>query len=430
MKEKKNAMDKIVEFVEAKLVPPLTRFASLRPMEVIRNGMISLVPMIIISSVFLILYMLGSPSGSSNTPVLPFLAPIIDKLLVVHNYGLGFLALYASLAFGVSFARIYDVDILTTAILSVNCFLAINLKVFDNGQISVANFGGQGLFGCMLSSFIAGFSMYLCKKKKLTINLPDCVPPEILTSFKAIVPFAVAVPICWFIRTILDIDITVWLNSVLGPIFSYADSPVGYGLFVFICMSLWSVGIHGYNVLSGVVDPLTTLWGTENAAAAASGIALTKLPHVWAYSFHTSQMFVSTFWPLVVYLIFSKVKAHRAFGRTVAVPTYFVCEPMMFGLPVVLNPLMFIPMVLSATISSVVAYLIMSAGFINRVFVNLPWTTPQPFQVVMATGGDLKALIIPVVSFIIGMIIYYPFFKVYEKQGLEEEKRMEAQAEK
>lgn len=430
MEKKATFIDKIMGFVDAKLVPPLIKFAEFRPMRVIRNGMVSLVPMILVSSIFLILYMLGSPSGTSNTPLIPLLSPFIDKLLVVHNYGLSFLALYSSVVFGISFAKVYNTEIMSTALLSLNCFFAINLTDFIDGKIDVANFAGQGLIGCMLSSFIAGFVIYLCDKNKLEIKLPDSVPPEILSSFKAIIPFLIAVPITWVIRTVLEIDIAVVLNNVLGPIFSYADSPLGYGLYCFVLLLLWSVGIHGDNVLKGIIDPLTILWGAENAAAASSGVALTDLPHVWAYNLLFFHIWVAGIWPLAIYLAISKVKAYRAFGRTVAIPTFFICEPLIFGAPIVLNPLLFIPMILSGTISGVVSYLIMDAGFINRIFINLPWTTPQPLQVVMATGGDFKALIIPVVSFILGMSIYYPFIKAYEKLGFEKEREMELEQEK
>lgn len=425
MKEEKSFMDKLVQLIEEKLVPPLTKFATFRPMQVIRNGMVALVPMILISSVFLILYMLGSPMDSGKA-LLPFVTPFLDKLLVVHQYGLSFMALYSSVAFGIAFSDVYKTDKTATTILSLNCFLAININSFNVDVTTlVANFAGQGLFGCMISSFIAGIVLYECNKRKLTINLPSSVPPEILNSFKAIIPFMIAIPICWFIRTVLNFDVALFLNSVLGPVFSYADSPLGYGLYCFVLLLLWSVGMHGDNILDSVVSPLTLLWGAENATAATAGTSLTALPHVWAYSFRFFHLWIAAIWPLAIYLLFSKCKAHKAFGRTVAIPTFFICEPMMFGAPIVLQPILFIPMILSGTISGIVGYLIMNAGFINRIFVNVPWTVPHPLFELMSVGGDFKALIIPIVSFVIGMAIWYPFFKAYEKQGLEQEKLSE-----
>ena len=416
--EKRSPMDAIMEVVNAKVVPPLMKFANLKPMIVIRTGMVQLIPMILISSIFLILFMLGSPSGTNETPLLPFLTPFLDKLIVVHNYGLSFMALYASVAFGIAYSDVYKTDKMTTALLALNCFLAINLKDFVDGSINVANFGGQGLFSCILSSFIAGGVMSFCDKNKLEIKLPDSVPPEVLGSFRAITPFAIAVPICWFIRTVCNIDIAVLLNNVLGPIFSYADSPLGYGLYVFVLLLLWSVGIHGDNVLAGVTDPLAILWGTENAEAVMAGVAPTALPHIWAYSFRFLHLWIAAIWPLAIYLVFSKCKAQRAVGRTVALPTFFICEPIMFGTPIVLNPVLFIPMILSGTISGIFAYLMMDFGLVNRVYLNLPWTTPHPLLDIMMTGGDLRVLIITVGSFLIGAAIWYPFFKAYERQGL------------
>lgn len=418
-------MDKIVSFIDTKLTPPLTKFANFRPMRVIRRGMVSVLPVIFVSSIFLILFMLGSPSGTAEKPLIGFLAPYTNLLIVVHNYCLSFLSVYAAVAFGLEFARVYELDKMNLTLLSLACFFAINLKDFTDGTISVANFGGAGLMGCILSSFIAGFVYYFCVRKKITIRLPNTVPPEILSSFTAIVPFLIAVPLCWVIRTVLNIDITILLVNVLGPIFSYADTPLGYTVWCLLCSIFWAVGIHGDNILSGITGPLTTMWVAENATAALSGVALTQLPHVWAASFCLFHYWVAGVWPLAIYLIISKVKAYKALGKTVLVPTFFICEPIMFGTPIVLNPILAIPFVLATTLSGLVSYLIMNAGFINRIFVNLPWTTPQPLQVIMSTGGDFKALIIPLVSFILGMIIYYPFIKSYEKQGLREEQEME-----
>ena len=118
--EKQSLMDKIMDVVNAKIVPPLMKFANLKPMIVVRTGMVQLIPMILISSIFLILFMLGSPSGTNETPLLPFLTPFLDKLIVVHNYGLSFMALYASVAFGIAYSDVYKTDKMTTALLALN----------------------------------------------------------------------------------------------------------------------------------------------------------------------------------------------------------------------------------------------------------------------------------------------------------------------
>lgn len=299
---KENIMDKIVRVVDTKLTPPLTKFANFRPMQVIRRGMVSVLPVIFVSSIFLILYMLGSPSGTAEKPIIGFLAPYTDLLIIGHNYCLGFLSVYAAVAFGIEFARIYELDKMNMALLSLACFFAINLKDFTDGVISIANFSGAGLIGCILSSFIAGFIYYICVNKKITIRLPDTVPPEVLNSFTAIIPFLLAVPVCWLIRAVLNIDITVLLVNVLGPIFSYADTPLGYTVWCFLCSLFWAVGIHGDNILSGITGPLTTMWVAENATATLNGVALTELPHVWAASFNLFHFFVGSLWPLAIYL--------------------------------------------------------------------------------------------------------------------------------
>jgi PTS system cellobiose-specific IIC component len=133
-------------------------------------------------------------------------------------------------------------------------------------------------------------------------------------------------------------------------------------------------------------------------------------------------------WPLVFLMIRSKVKYLKALGIACLPAAIFtIVEPVVFGLPLALNPFLFVPFLVVTAVSSTVGYLMMQFGFVARFYASLPWATP-PFLLGPLGTGDWKSIIIVVVSFVIGLVIYFPFWRQFEKSCLEKEKAKEAES--
>ena len=424
---KKSFMDKISDFT-MKLAGPIGKFAEKPVIASIQDGLVATMPVIIIGSIFLILYVLGSPSiGDSGKALLPFLEDLAPKFVVVNSLTMNFLAFYTSLTISMSYGKRLNLDLMTAALLGAGTFFMINLNGVTDGMISVNAFSASGLFVTMITSIVAVRIYKLFIDKNITIRMPASVPPNVGNAFTSLIPFACIFTIAWVVRTVLDIDLVVWFTELLQPLFSAADNIWMYTFRMTTQNILWSVGLHGDNMVASVFTPLTTMWTAENAEALAQGVSGVNLPHVMTNSgVDRLTNWTATVWPLILLMITSRVKYLRSLGWACFPSAIFtIVEPVIFGLPLALNPFLIIPFILIGTIAAIVGYAAFQFGLIARFYATLPWATP-PFILGPLGTGDWKTIILVIVVFLIGLVIYFPFFRAFENAELKKEAEREA----
>lgn len=414
-----------------KIAGPIAKLAQYPSIASIQNGLVSIMPVIIVGSSFLILYVLGSPSvGDSGKALLPFLAPWADKFSAMNSLTMNFLGLYASVTIAMSYAKFFNIEAVTSAVLGLASYLILNLAAPVDGMIPVNNFSASGLIVAIITSLISVRIYKFFIDKNITIKLPDSVPPAIGNAFSSLIPFVVIFTLCWIVRTILEFDLVAWMNSALAPLFSAADNMGIYSFKMFMANLLWSVGLHGDNMWSApIFQPFELMWTAENAAALANGVSGYDLPHIMTNSgIDRISNWTSTVWPLVILMVTSKVKYLRTLGWVCLPPAIFtIVEPVIFGLPLALNPYLIFPFLLITIIVSIVTYGAFALKLVKRFFITLPWATP-PFILGPLGTQDWKVLALIAVDFLIGFIIYYPFWKQFEKAELEKEKENEEAA--
>lgn len=428
----KSLMEKVTDAV-LKFSAPLAKLAEMPAVASVQNGLIGTVPIIIIGSIFLVLGVLGSPViGTSGKALLPFLAPIADKLSWMNSLTMGMMALYASVSIPASYADITQkIDGKSASLLGLAAFLIFNIEGYSaDGGISVAALGASGLFVCILTSILSVKLYIFLVEKHITIRMPEQVPPNVGTAFTALIPYAACFTLAWLIRTVFNFDMVTWLNSVLAPLISSSENVFTFTAAAFIVAILWSVGLHGDNMFVVLFFPFGAVWMEENAAAVAAGVSVTQLPHVLA-GFGNTGLLRMTFWtagvwPLVLLLLLSKVKYLRTMGKAFLPASVFgIVEPVVFGLPLALNPFLILPFIVSATLGSTVGYLLMSTNFFGKFFAMVPWATPAPILGPLGTG-DWKTALIPFIAMAIGIVIYLPFWRLYEKDCMKKELEQEA----
>jgi len=419
--------DRIVQQTN-KVTMPLAKFSQLKSISSIVNGLIAVMPVIMIGSVFMILYVLGSPSiGTMGHALVPFLTPWAAKFAWMNSLTMGFMGLYAALTISQSYGEVLKVDEKGASLIGVGTFIIFNIAGLDkSGGIDFTSFSASGLFIAIITSLVSIRIYWFFLKYNITIHMPDSVPPNVGNAFAAIFPYLTAFGLAWFVRTICNFNALVWLNSILEPIVGHSQNVWSAMFIAFVVLLLWSVGMHGDNMFLSLFTPFGMTWISENAKALANGTSSEHLPNMLAAVGQSGLLrmtiWTAAAWPVIFLMIISKNKFLKTLGWTTIWPGIFtIVEPVIFGLPLALNPYLLIPFVLSGTISTGVNYLIMATPYFGKFFALIPWATP-PFLLGPLGTGDWKTAFIPVISFFIGLVIYLPFWPQFVKSLDESEK--------
>jgi PTS system cellobiose-specific IIC component len=283
------------------------------------------------------------------------------------------------------------------------------------------------MFVAILTAIFAVETLRLLKKYNVTLKMPEQVPESVSRSFEALIPAAVVITVVWFIRVWLNFDIQTFIMNLFKPIVNLAGNSLGGVLVPVIFVTiLWSAGIHGMSVIGSVVRPVWLVLLDANTKAVADG---TILPNIAPEPFFQWFIWIGgagATLSLAILMCFSKSEYLKRVGRFSIIPGLFnINEPLIFGTPLVMNPILAIPFILGPVVSGIIAYLATAAGLVSKVSVIAPWTLPAPIGAFMATRGDVRAAILVLVNIAVVAVIYYPFFKAYEKKMIAEEQNTE-----
>lgn len=408
-----------------KISEPLIRFSELDSISSIQEALVACVPIIVIGSIFLVFGVLGSPTvGLSGEPTLQFLAPYSGKFYGMNDLLMNFLALYLCLALSITYSRKKGIDAVSGVLLGAAFFFVFNVGGVEEGMISVANFSAVGLFSTMVTTILILNLYQFIVDKKITIRLPKEVPPNVGAAFTSLIPYAIVLTIGWIIRSLLNIDIVAIFTTFLMPYVSAADNIFTYTFRELMTNLLWAVGLHGDNMFAApIFSPFETMWLADNAQAVQNGVAGTDLPHIMTYNgIDRMTNWTATVWPLIFLMIRSDVKHLKALGWACLPSALFtIVEPVMFGLPLALNPFLLVPYLITSVVTAIISYAAFALELIGRFYIGLPWATPPFILGPVGTGGDLGTLVLIVVIFVIGLLIYTPFFRKYEQHFLKKQ---------
>ncbi|WP_430611917.1 PTS sugar transporter subunit IIC [Enterococcus sp. DIV0876] len=425
-------MNGFVAFIEEKLMPVANKVGMQRHMVAIRKGIIATLPLTIVGSFFTIL--LNFPIES----VAALIEPYREVLDIPFRYTVGLLALYATFGIASSLAKSYQLDSLTAGILATMSFLvtaAPPIRIFDSVEgiidsgryINVANLGSGSLFGAIVTAILSVEIYRFFIVKNITIKMPDGVPPEVTNSFMALIPGGAILVLFWVIRHIIGFDINAFLSNMLMPL---KDILAGNSLFgglltVFLICFFWVLGIHGPAIMGPVIRPFWDISIAENMDAFQLSGNAHDLPNIFTEQF--LQWFVwiggaGTTLALVVLFVFSKSKYLKQLGRLSLLPGLFnINEPVIFGAPIVMNPILGIPFLVAPLITTTISYFATTTGIVPMMAARLGFAIPAPIAAWMSTNWSIAAGVLVIVNFLITLAIYYPFFKVFEKQQIERE---------
>ncbi|QGU88574.1 PTS sugar transporter subunit IIC [Erwinia sorbitola] len=419
---------KLISVIEEKITPMAGAVGQQKYVTSIRDGFILALPFMIVGSFMLVFIF---PPFSPDTTWgfarawLQFSINHRENLMLPFNFSMGIMTIFISVGVAASLARHHALDPLTSGMLSLMGFLLVAAPLKD-GQISVAYFSGQGIFTALLVAIYTTELYALLKRNNITIRLPPEVPTGVARSFEILIPVLAVVltlhPLNLFIEAQLGMIIPEAIMSLVKPLVAASDTLPAILLSVLVCQILWFAGIHGALIVTGIMNPFWMANLSVNQAAMAAG---TAIPHIYVQGFWDHYLLiggVGSTLPLAFLLMRSKAVHLRTIGRMGVVPGMFnINEPILFGAPIIMNPLFFLPFVLVPMVNASMAYFALDFGLVARVVSMTPWTTPGPIGASWAANWALSPMIMCLICMVTSAIMYYPFFKAFEKQLLDQE---------
>ncbi|MDG9404318.1 lactose-specific PTS transporter subunit EIIC [Streptococcus pneumoniae] len=423
-------MDKLIIFIE-KGKPFFEKLSRNIYLRAIKDGFISSMPAVLFSSIFILIAAVPNIFGFKwSDEQLAF-------ILKPYNYSMGILALLVagttakSLTDSVntrSMEKTNQINYMSTFLAAVVGLLILAADPIEGGFAN-GLLGTRGLLTAFLAAFITVNIYKVCIKNNVTIRLPEEVPPNIAQVFKDVIPFALSVLSIYgldlIVRNIFGTNVAESVGKILAPLFSATDGYIGLAIVFGAYAFFWFVGIHGPSVVEPLIVAISYANIEANVQLVQAGMHADKILNP------VTQTFVVTMGgtgaTLVVPFMFMwlcKSKRNRIVGRASVVPTFFgVNEPILFGAPIVLNPIFFIPFVTTPIINVWIMKFFVDVLQMNSFSIILPWTTPAPIGIVMGTALAPLSFVLAITLIIIDTLIYYPFVKVYDHQILEEERK-------
>ncbi|MEY1577959.1 PTS cellobiose transporter subunit IIC [Providencia manganoxydans] len=426
-------MSKVLDYLEAKLMLLAAKAAQQRHLCAIRGGYVSFMPFIIVGSAMLII------SSFPNQAYQQFMTSIFGTswasiVEIPFNAVFSTMSLFISFMVAYRLAEHYNEDQVSCGILGLICFLILTpfLKAESLGNVTVIStewIGSRGLFVAMIGSLMWTELFCYIKRKNWVIKMPEGVPPAVQESFAALIPALLVVILVLAIRTFFaqtsyETVHQFIYQTLATPMRHFGTSYVGALLTGLSITLLWSVGINSGSMVNGIIRPLWMENQTDNIAAIQASMTP---PHV------ITEQFFDMVWMggagatlslVIAMLIFARSKNIREVGRLGAGASIFnINEPILFGLPIIMNPIMLIPFNLVPLVLITTQYIAMSLGAVaSTTGVFIPWTLPPVISGFIVTG-HISGSIMQIINLLIGAMIYLPFLRIIDKQYLATEKQ-------
>lgn len=421
-----------------KLIPGVMKFVSLKPVVALKDGIMFTLPLTLVGSVFLLLAQIPVPAINDFIASI-FGAGWTDPLWQAFGATFKIIALVATMGIAYSYAKNEGHEPLSAGVISLVVFLiTIRGSVTTESGEAVGNVipkawtGGEGMVTAIIIGLIVGAVYSWFMEKNIKIKMPDGVPQGVANAFSALIPAAAiilgATVVYTFFNVAMNTTFIEWIYKVLQtPLQGATDSLGGALLMAFLIPFLWWFGIHGASIVGGVMGSLLLSNTTANQAILDSGLELTLENGARIVTQQFLDQFITvtgsglTIGLVLAMVFFAKSAQSKQLGKLSISPAIFnINEPVIFGTPIVMNPFMAVPFILTPMVSATLLYFAIASGLVAPFSgVMVPWTTP-----IIISGflvGGVRAAIMQAVIVAVSIAIYLPFFKKIDNMNLKME---------
>lgn len=439
-------MNKLFEFLEKYLMGPMGKVSTWRPVRAIVAAGMASIPFTIVGSAFLVLSVI--PQAFNIQFIVDLWGNSFDKIqalyLLAYKCTMGILSLYFAVVIGYEYTKIYveeeglNLNPLNGGLLAVFAyFLTIPELTYSKGMISAVTgkttiggwtIGGDsltrlstsGMFTAILMSILAVQLYRLCVKKNWVIKMPEAVPEGVARSFTALIPGFVIAFVVLLINGIFILfgtDIYKVIAIPFAFVSHITNTWLGIVVIYLLVHALWIVGIHGANIVMGLVNPILL----ANMAQNVDGKFI-----AYAGEFTNSYVTIggSGATLLLCFYIAFRAKSDqlRMLGKAAMGPAIFnINEPLIFGLPIVYNPILTVPFILAPIVSASIGYWSVQLGLAGKAIAQTPWPTPIGIGAYVGSGGNIGAFVVAFICALAAFVIWYPFIKMYDTKLYKEE---------
>ncbi len=426
----------LMAWMENNFVPIAGKIGAQRHLVAIRDGFVQIMPLLLALSFAVLINGLPIPGWADwRNANIPWLSTINGNVW----FGVfGFLAVFLVFAISANLAKSRGVDGIQAGLVSAAAFFIMLPQAVmvtpEGGEpfsawglISYTKLGTQGMLIALIGALV--FTELFCwlqSKKSLIIKMPDGVPPAVARSFAAVFPGIIVCFVAAIVGMLFGLagtDIFTWVfDTITKPMSHISNTLPSLLALMFFNHFIWFFGLHGANLLGGLIEPVLLQNLANNVDALAAGKAM---------EFIVTKPFIDTFvymggsgttvGLLIAVLIGSKLKQQRDVAKLSIGPAFFnINEPTIFGLPIVLNVVYVIPFIVGPMILATIAYLATAVGIVPMTSVLVPWTMPPVLGAFLATGGSVMGGLVALINLAISIVIYLPF--VYIANSVEKKK--------
>ena len=445
-------MEKFQAGIERFLVPIAAKLNSQRHICAVRDSFILSFPLTMAGSLMVLLnFVFLSPDGFvakllKLESIIPNFAEYQNIFSPVLRGSADILAIFIVFLVARNLAKTLKADDLLTGLTAVSVYFIIYpdyVGVDNVNHLTTKFLGSQGLFVAIIVGLVVGELMaILSKSEKLEIKMPEQVPPAVARSFKVLIPIILITLsfsiINFLIKKVAPGGLHEWVYTVIqSPLTKLGQNVGSVIVLAFICQILWAMGIHGPNTIAAVRDTMfaeavnsNVLYAAQHGTAWGAPFPVTFNGLFDAFGAYGGSG--ATLGLVIALILFSKAKDQKSIAKLSLAPGIFnINEMVIFGLPIILNPIYIIPFVLAPIANILIGY---SATCIFKIIppvaYSVPWTTPGPLAPFLGTGGNVLALFIGIICLVVSVLIYAPFVIVASKasqvdDGLEKDSNEE-----
>lgn len=429
-----------------KIIEKTMKFVNMKGVLALKEGMLAILPLTVAGSIFLVIGAI--PFESVNNAIASVFGPNwTEPFMQVHAGTFAIMGLVACFSIAYSYVKHEGYEPLPAGVLSVAAFfITLRSHAFTpsgeqiNDVLSKAWLGGQGVIAAIIIGLSVGAIYSYLLKNEIVIKMPDSVPEGVANQFTALVPAAIVFLLSMLVYILFQQTtggtFIEWIYvAIQVPLQGLTDSPIGVIGIAFFISFLWWFGVHGQSIVNGVVTALLTanaLSNTETLIANGS-LVVGEGAHIVTQQFLDSFLLLSgsgiTFGIVVAMLFAAKSEQYKTLGKVAAFPAIFnINEPVTFGFPIVLNPLMFIPFVLVPVLAAILVYASIYFGLVQPFAgVILPWSTPLIISGLFVAGW--KGVVLQLIILTMSVVIYYPFFKKQDDIAYKQEQELAVEIE-